>query len=80
MPWVDCYLSFLSDWFDISLDDKTAQKLLWISEGGAKVARTSDASCPYPNRPERYEHAPQVGLATEGADKYWLYWLFKSVI
>lgn len=53
-----------SDWVPLCLDDKTAQKLLWISEGGAKVARTSDAVCPYPNRPERYEHSPQVGGAT----------------
>lgn len=56
-------VSVLSDWIPLSLDDKTAQKLLWISEGGSKVARTSDAVCPYPNRPERYEHSPQVGLA-----------------
>lgn len=49
-----------SDWVPVSLDDRTAQKLLWISEGGAKVSRTSDAVCPYPNRPERYEHSPQV--------------------
>uniref|UniRef100_A0A3B5JYV3 Zgc:195001 n=1 Tax=Takifugu rubripes TaxID=31033 RepID=A0A3B5JYV3_TAKRU len=34
-------------WVPVSLDDRTAQKLLWISEGGAKV-------------PERYEHSPQV--------------------
>nr|XP_057904579.1 tripartite motif-containing protein 16 isoform X2 [Doryrhamphus excisus] len=56
---------FVKHWMPISLDDKTAQKLLWISEGGAKVARTSDAVCPYPNRPERYEHSPQV-LCKEG--------------
>lgn len=49
-----------SDWFPVSLDDKTAQKLLWISESSSKVARTSDAVCPYPNRPERYEDSPQV--------------------
>ncbi|KAM6957209.1 tripartite motif-containing protein 16 [Aplochiton taeniatus] len=60
-------------WFPISLDDKTAQKLLWISEGGAKVARMSDTVCPYPNRPERYEDSPQV-LCKEGvlgARGYW---------
>ncbi|XP_041812342.1 tripartite motif-containing protein 16-like protein [Chelmon rostratus] len=51
---------FMKYWVPVSLDDKTSQKLLWISEGGAKVARTSDAVCPYPNRPERYEHSPQV--------------------
>lgn len=56
-------LLLLSDWLTINLDDRTAQKLLWISEGATKVARTSDAICPYPNRPERYEHSPQVKLA-----------------
>lgn len=56
-----------SDWVPVSLDDRTAQKLLWISEGGAKVARTSDAVCPYPNRPERYEHSPQVDPGAQGA-------------
>ncbi|XP_053707122.1 tripartite motif-containing protein 16 [Synchiropus splendidus] len=56
---------FMSHWFPLTLDDKTAQKLLWISEGGSKVARSADAVCPYPNRPERYEHSPQV-LCKEG--------------
>ncbi|TMS14744.1 Tripartite motif-containing protein 16 [Larimichthys crocea] len=51
---------FMKYWVPINLDEKTAQKLLWISEGATKVARTSDAVCPYPNRPERYEHSPQV--------------------
>ncbi|XP_058510145.1 tripartite motif-containing protein 16 [Solea solea] len=51
---------YMKYWLDLSLDDKTAQKLLWISEGASKVARTTDAICPYPNRPERYEHSPQV--------------------
>ncbi|XP_067427548.1 tripartite motif-containing protein 16 [Thunnus thynnus] len=64
---------FMKYWFPLSMDDKTAQKLLWISEGGAKVARTSDAVCPYPTRPERYEHSPQV-LCKEnllGSRGYW---------
>ncbi|XP_077387882.1 tripartite motif-containing protein 16 isoform X3 [Festucalex cinctus] len=56
---------FLKHWMPLSLDGKTAQKLLWISENGAKVARTSEAVCPYPSRPERYEHSPQV-LCKEG--------------
>uniref|UniRef100_A0A8C5E862 Tripartite motif-containing protein 16-like n=2 Tax=Gouania willdenowi TaxID=441366 RepID=A0A8C5E862_GOUWI len=56
---------FMKHWMSLSLDDKTAQKLLWISESGSKVARTSDAVCPYPNRPERYDHSPQV-LCKEG--------------
>ncbi|XP_032393645.1 tripartite motif-containing protein 16 [Etheostoma spectabile] len=65
---------FMKYWLPLTLDDKTAQKLLWISEGGSKVARTSDAVCPYPNRPERYEHTPQVGLAGEAVMGYRGYW------
>ncbi|XP_021165942.2 tripartite motif-containing protein 16-like protein [Fundulus heteroclitus] len=64
---------FMKYWFPISLDDKTAQKLLWISEGSSKVARTSDAVCPYPNRPERYDDSPQV-LCKEGLEGFRGYW------
>ncbi|KAK9534816.1 hypothetical protein VZT92_007237 [Zoarces viviparus] len=64
---------FMKYWLPLSLDNKTAQKLLWISEGGSKVARTSDAVCPYPNRPERYEHSPQV-LCKESLLGYRGYW------
>ncbi|KAF5881281.1 tripartite motif-containing protein 16-like protein, partial [Clarias magur] len=46
-------------WIPISLDEKTAQKLLWLSEGGTKVTHASDQSCPVFNRPERYEGTPQ---------------------
>lgn len=43
------------------MDDKTANKMLWITEGGAKVARMTDnVTCPVLDRPERYENAPQV--------------------
>lgn len=43
------------------MDDKTANKMLWITEGGAKVARMTDnVTCPVLDRPERYEYAPQV--------------------
>lgn len=45
------------------MDDKTANKMLWITEGGAKVARMTDINtCPVLDRPERYEYAPQVGV------------------
>lgn len=51
----------MSDWINLSLDDKTANKMLWITEGGAKVARMTDnLTCPVLDRPERYEYAPQV--------------------
>ncbi|KAG7334636.1 hypothetical protein KOW79_001232 [Hemibagrus wyckioides] len=60
-------------WIPLSLDDRTAQKLLWISEGGAKVSRMSEQPCPVLDRPERYELAPQVvckeGLL--GCRGYW---------
>lgn len=49
------------DWFNLTMDDKTANKMLWITEGGAKVARMTDnVTCPVLDRPERYEYAPQV--------------------
>ncbi|KAL0993315.1 hypothetical protein UPYG_G00106010 [Umbra pygmaea] len=55
----------LKYWIPLSLDDKTAQKLLWISENNLKVFRMSEEVCPYPTRPERYEHSPQA-LCKEG--------------
>ncbi|XP_004552547.2 tripartite motif-containing protein 16 [Maylandia zebra] len=65
---------FMKYWIPLSFDDRTAEKLLWISEGGSKVARTSsDAVCPYPQRPERYDHSPQV-LCKEGLLGHRGYW------
>ncbi|XP_055009095.1 tripartite motif-containing protein 16 [Boleophthalmus pectinirostris] len=64
---------FIKHWLPVTLDDRTAQKLLWISEGGAKVARTSEAVCPYPTRPERYDHSPQV-LCKEAVWGFRGYW------
>lgn len=62
ISFLSIYLFFaLSDWINLSLDDKTANKMLWITEGGAKVARMTDnITCPVLDRPERYEYAPQV--------------------
>lgn len=55
------FVLFFLDWINLSLDDRTANKVLWITEGGAKVARmTDDNTCPVLDRPERYEYAPQV--------------------
>lgn len=51
----------VSDWFNLTLDDKTANKMLWITESGAKVARMTDSiTCPVLDRPERFEYVPQV--------------------
>ncbi len=50
----------LSDWINLTLDDRTSQKMLWLSEGGAKVSRMSEEVCPVLDRPERYEYSPQV--------------------
>ncbi|KAJ8402516.1 hypothetical protein AAFF_G00365990 [Aldrovandia affinis] len=64
----------LKYWLPVSLDDRTAQKLLWISEGASKVARMSEESvCPYLDRPERYDHTPQV-LCKEGVWGIRGYW------
>ncbi|XP_059181142.1 tripartite motif-containing protein 16-like protein [Centropristis striata] len=47
-------------WINVSLDDKTANKFLWISESGSKVCRRTEEVCPVLDRPERYEYSPQV--------------------
>lgn len=49
-----------ADWKNLSLDDKTANKMLWISDGGSKVCRRTEEVCPVLDRPERYEYSPQV--------------------
>ncbi|XP_035853215.1 stonustoxin subunit beta-like [Sander lucioperca] len=74
IPEPKCSADLIKHWFKISLDDKTANKMLWIGEDGAKVARmTDDVTCPVLERPERYEYSPQV-LCREGILGFRGYW------
>ncbi|XP_056157654.1 stonustoxin subunit beta-like [Lampris incognitus] len=63
----------MTHWIDLSLDEKTANKMLWISEGGSKVSRRTEEVCPVLDRPERYEYSPQV-LCKEGILNMRAYW------
>ncbi|XP_053722168.1 tripartite motif-containing protein 16-like protein [Synchiropus splendidus] len=60
-------------WVNFTLDDKTANKMLWISENGSKVCRRTEEVCPVLDRPERYEYSPQV-LCKEGIWNTRAYW------
>jgi len=61
IPEPTCRADLLKHWIEVFLDDRTANKMLWITEGGAKVSRmTDDVLCPVLDSPQRYEHAPQV--------------------
>ncbi|AWP17598.1 putative tripartite motif-containing protein 16-like protein [Scophthalmus maximus] len=60
-------------WISLSLDDKTANKMLWISESGSKVCRRTEEVCPVLDRPERYEYSPQV-LCKEALWNMRAYW------
>ncbi|XP_023267008.1 tripartite motif-containing protein 16-like protein [Seriola lalandi dorsalis] len=60
-------------WMNLSLDDKTANKMLWISDSGSKVCRRTEEICPVLDRPERYEYSPQV-VCKEGLWNMRAYW------
>lgn len=53
-----------TDWMDLSLDDKSANKMLWVSDGGSRVCRRTEEVCPVLDRPERYEYSPQASRTT----------------
>ncbi|XP_072229025.1 tripartite motif-containing protein 16-like protein [Leuresthes tenuis] len=60
-------------WLSLSLDDKTANKMLWITDGGSMVCRKTKEICPVLDRPERYEYSPQV-LCKESIWNTRAYW------
>ncbi|XP_067344539.1 tripartite motif-containing protein 16-like protein [Channa argus] len=63
----------LKYWINLSLDDKTANKMLWISDNGSEVLRRTKEVCPVLDRPERYEYSPQV-LCKEAIWNMRAYW------
>ncbi|XP_037134444.1 tripartite motif-containing protein 16-like [Syngnathus acus] len=61
MPEPKSRADLIKHWINLSFDARTANKVLWVSQGGAKVSRiTDDVTCPVLEGPERFEYMPQV--------------------
>ncbi|XP_051789520.1 tripartite motif-containing protein 16-like protein isoform X1 [Erpetoichthys calabaricus] len=62
----------LQYYLELTFNPNTAQKNLWLSEGNRKIIRREE-TCPYPQRPERFEYIPQV-LCKESLYGGCFYW------
>ncbi|XP_034716199.1 stonustoxin subunit beta-like [Etheostoma cragini] len=73
IPEPTCRAELMKYWMHLTLDDKTANKMLWIADSGFKVLRRTQEVCPVLDRPERYEYSPQV-VCKEGIWNMRAYW------